>query len=132
MTYPNDWHALRQAVQIRDEHCMNCRRTPADTEGIPFDTHHVVPLTWGGSNRLSNLILLCRECHEAAHHRRMAPVVKFHSNGSMSSDEFAGWQDYWESQDLARFDPYERCWYIPIADIKYLTRETDIAPLPAS
>lgn len=132
MTYPKDWDAKRQAVRIRDEDCMNCRRSPADTEGIPFDTHHVVPLAWGGSNRMSNLILLCRECHEAAHRRQMAPVVRFYSNGRMTSDEFGGWQDYWDAHDLARFDPNEKCWYIPIADVKYLTNETDVALLPAS
>lgn len=73
---------------------------------------------------MSNLILLCRDCHEAVHDRRMAPVVRFHTNGSMSSDEFEQWENYWAAHDgLARFDSYEKCWYIPMADVKYLTQE---------
>lgn len=130
MTYPTDWNALRQAVRIRDEECMNCRRSPADTEGLPFDVHHVVPLRWGGSNRMSNLIYLCRDCHDVIHgRRRMAPTVKFHSNGSMDSDEFDLWREYWDAQDLARFDPFEECWYIPVADVKYLTGKSGRNPL---
>lgn len=128
MTYPRDWNALRQAVRIRDEKCMNCRRSPAGTEGLPFDTHHVVPLGWGGSNRMSNLILLCRDCHDAAHGHSMAPVMRSYSNGSMSSDEFELYKSYWESHDLARFNGDERYWYIPAADVEYLTNEIDIEP----
>lgn len=129
MTYPNDWNALRQAVRIRDEQCMNCRRTPADTGDLQFDTHHIVPLGRGGSNRLSNLVLLCRDCHDAAHGHCMAPVIKFYSNHSMSSDEFELYRSYWGSHDLARFNSDERYWYIPAADVEYLTSSVNIKSL---
>lgn len=128
MSYPRDWNALRKAVRIRDERCMNCRRSPAATEGLPFDTHHVVPLGWGGSNRMSNLILLCRDCHEAAHGRSMVPVIKFYSNGSMTFDEFEMYRRYWDAHELARFNGDERYWYIPRADAKYLTSSAGVEP----
>ena len=39
----------------------------------------------------------------------------------MSSDEFELYRSYWESHDLARFNSDERYWYIPAADVEYLT-----------
>lgn len=121
MSYPANWHASRKAVRTRDEVCRNCGRDPQNHADLTFDVHHIVPRRWGGSNRLSNLALLCRDCHGGAHGLRMAPVVKFHSNGSMSADEFAVWEEYWANQDLARFNGEGKYWYIPVADVRYLT-----------
>jgi hypothetical protein len=50
----------------------------------------------------------------------------------MSSHEFEGWRDYWEVHDLARFDSFEKCWYIPLADVKYMTSEISVVPTTAS
>lgn len=33
------------------------------TDGSPFEIHHVIPLSQGGTNKLSNLLILCKECH---------------------------------------------------------------------
>lgn len=44
--------------------CYNC--------GCSDNTelHHIVPLKLGGTNRLSNIAVLCHKCHMAAHHGR--------------------------------------------------------------
>lgn len=41
--------------------CGNCDAV----EGLHI--HHIVPLSFGGSNRLSNLVRLCTGCHSKAH-----------------------------------------------------------------
>lgn len=118
MSYPEDWPAIREAVRVRDQQCVNCH---ASGDEIAFNIHHVVPLSQGGSNRMSNLVLLCDRCHAAAHELRMAPVVKFHTNGSMTSAEFEKCLEYWREHPAARFhdgdDKDERYWYIPKADV---------------
>lgn len=41
--------------------CVNC----GSTVGIEY--HHVVPLSLGGTNRLTNIVPICHACHMAAH-----------------------------------------------------------------
>lgn len=41
--------------------CANC----GATEFIEY--HHIVPLSHGGTNRISNIVPLCQECHFKAH-----------------------------------------------------------------
>lgn len=36
------------------------------TDGIEY--HHIVPLFLGGTNKLSNIVPLCSQCHKAAHY----------------------------------------------------------------
>ena len=43
------------------ERCANC----GDVEDLQI--HHVVPLALGGSNFLSNMVVLCVRCHGKAH-----------------------------------------------------------------
>lgn len=60
-----EWFELRDRVLKRDqENCKNC-----GTEGN-LVVHHVVPVATRGTNRLGNLITLCRRCHRAAHGQR--------------------------------------------------------------
>lgn len=44
--------------------CVNCN------SDIDIEYHHIVPLSMGGTNRLSNIVPLCHRCHMAAHHGR--------------------------------------------------------------
>ncbi len=51
------WGEIRNRVHVRDGACVRCgshRR---------LQVHHRVPLRDGGGNDLSNLELLCDECH---------------------------------------------------------------------
>lgn len=41
--------------------CGNCGSAEST------DIHHIVPIARGGTNRISNLVTLCRPCHDAAH-----------------------------------------------------------------
>jgi 5-methylcytosine-specific restriction endonuclease McrA len=54
------------AIQQRDRHrCQNCFRSLGEAEQL--EAHRIVPLSRGGTDRLSNYVLLCRECHRHAH-----------------------------------------------------------------
>ena len=49
--------------------CAICHRTQSEVEasGSRLEKHHRVPLADGGDDSTANLLILCRECHEAWH-----------------------------------------------------------------
>lgn len=50
---------IQRAVWARDRHrCRNCGAPP------PLQIDHILPVSRGGSNDLSNLQLLCRRCNQ--------------------------------------------------------------------
>jgi len=111
-----DWESIVPAVRERDRNrCQNCL---AEGDDVTLNTHHVVPRGQGGSNRMSNLLTLCKQCHAAAHGDTMAPVLRWYSNGEMASDEFSIYREMWQSLDGVRFNYGENggYWYIPKAD----------------
>jgi hypothetical protein len=62
LTYPPDWEKRRKEVADRDgEHCSQCGGS------LHIHLHHIIPLSKGGSNNISNLKLLCGKCHSATH-----------------------------------------------------------------
>ena len=62
LSYPPDWEERKQIVISRDgNHCSNCERRDN------LHLHHVIPLSRGGSNKPSNLELLCAKCHSKEH-----------------------------------------------------------------
>ena len=61
--YPDDWNDLRHAVYRRDGYaCGNCGESD-----VELHAHHIVPLSRGGSNAMSNLTTLCVDCHILLH-----------------------------------------------------------------
>jgi len=59
----HQWDILRRAILFRDDYCCaNCH-----AENRRLDAHHIVPVGSGGSNLMSNLKALCRECHALIH-----------------------------------------------------------------
>lgn len=61
--YPKNWDILRKKVLKRDHFtCQIC-----EVRNISLQVHHKEPLSKGGSNALSNLVTLCKKCHEAQH-----------------------------------------------------------------
>jgi len=75
--YPSDWQSRRTKVLKRDNHrCQNCGREGGNQGPAELHAHHVVPRKDGGSDKVSNLRTLCKECHNAIHHEgKKAPTA---------------------------------------------------------
>ena len=50
-------------IQLKGTTCINCSKNVQDN--IIF--HHVIPLTIGGTNKDSNIVPLCEDCHNKLH-----------------------------------------------------------------
>jgi hypothetical protein len=112
---------IREQVIERDRgKCQNC----CASVGQSGDVHHVVPRGKGGSDRLSNLVLLCRECHDAVHDDDvMAPTVQFRSTGQMNTDSFNMFLQFFDELPSARFDADQKAWRVPKADFDEIVKE---------
>jgi 5-methylcytosine-specific restriction endonuclease McrA len=54
--------SVRVYVLERDRHqCQSCGKTEQETE---LTVDHIIPLAMGGSNDISNLQTLCRQCNQ--------------------------------------------------------------------
>ncbi len=61
--YPSNWLDISKTVRERDAYrCRYC----GSSDRI-LHVHHIIPLSKGGSNSLSNLITLCEKCHSRKH-----------------------------------------------------------------
>ena len=63
--------------EILDAHgnaCANCGKTN------DIELHHIVPLSVGGTNAISNVIPLCRECHRSIHFHKKSWEQHIHSS----------------------------------------------------
>jgi hypothetical protein len=61
-------------VNLRDSlRCRVCGRQPTAQENYHrgFEYHHVQPLSAGGSDETTNIVLLCHDCHTAHHRGRL-------------------------------------------------------------
>ncbi len=82
--YPENWRSIRQNILYRDGFC--CRR--CGTSVRPLQVDHIIPLSRGGTNNLSNLQTLCLRCHSLKHphmvsYRRTKSNVAVHRLGLM-------------------------------------------------
>jgi len=62
-TEKNSWWSLRKSAMERSEGMCDepgCR-------SVAKEVHHIVPLSRGGRNILSNLMCLCKSCHDKRH-----------------------------------------------------------------
>ena len=79
--YPPDWDALRRQVYDRDNYeCQNCGIRGGKDGSAELHAHHIVPLSSGGNDDISNLKTLCRTCHGKIH-----PHMSSERNGEVSS-----------------------------------------------
>lgn len=61
---PDDWQWRRRVVIERDQHiCQRCGFELAKQGQPERHIHHIVERSEGGNHEISNLILLCGECH---------------------------------------------------------------------
>lgn len=70
-TLRREFESLKgELVDKFPDECGNCE-TDQDVE-----FHHIVPLSRGGTNKVSNLVRLCSSCHDSAHGRSRAGNFK--------------------------------------------------------
>lgn len=70
-TFVRDPAVKAWVLQAANGHCEGCG-SPAPfigTNGLPYlEVHHVVPLSSHGSDRTTNAVALCPNCHRRCHH----------------------------------------------------------------
>jgi 5-methylcytosine-specific restriction endonuclease McrA len=62
-----DWWAIRKKVCDRDEGVCQSMVSGRKCGAPGKEVHHVTPLSRGGVTAMSNLILLCTNCHDMRH-----------------------------------------------------------------
>ncbi|MCM1222896.1 MAG: HNH endonuclease [Lachnospiraceae bacterium] len=60
----------RKLIQTLGTICANCGSK------INIEYHHIVPITVGGTNRLTNFVPLCHNCHELIHGVRNIRTIR--------------------------------------------------------
>jgi len=76
--YPPNWKDIIKKVKQRDSYtCKTCgTKHPANSKYLRV--HHIVPLSKGGANDMSNLVTLCAKCHALEHDH----LRRFYENGT--------------------------------------------------
>lgn len=66
--YPRDWNKRRKRVYRRDNYqCQKCGRYGGPRGNVELHAHHIRPKSKGGSHHPSNLLTVCKRCHERIH-----------------------------------------------------------------
>lgn len=61
-----------KAASLGSEYCQMCLRQEESSKNFWIAAHHILPVAQGGSDDPSNIMLLCRDCHDIVHSiRRM-------------------------------------------------------------
>lgn len=72
-TFVRDPAVKAWVLQVADGNCEGCG-SPAPfigTDGLPYlEVHHVVPLSCHGSDKTTNAVALCPNCHRRCHHSK--------------------------------------------------------------
>lgn len=65
--YGSDWSILSRNVRESSNWtCSKCRQNFSSARHT-LHSHHIIPLSKGGSNTFSNLTSLCISCHKEEH-----------------------------------------------------------------
>ena len=63
--YPNNWAEVAKKIRLLDRFtCVACHAT-----GVELHVHHIVYASNFGTHQRTNLVTLCRSCHEIEHKR---------------------------------------------------------------
>jgi 5-methylcytosine-specific restriction endonuclease McrA len=61
--YPNNWPEVAKTIRLLDKFtCVACRAS-----GVELHVHHIVYASNFGTHQRTNLVTLCRPCHELEH-----------------------------------------------------------------
>ncbi len=77
--------------------CADCGRTWE--QGFMLECHHVIPLSEGGGNVISNSRLLCRSCHSKAHIRLGQEALKLGNKRRAN-------QNFWAARTIKKRGMY--------------------------
>ena len=96
--YPPDWPIRKWIVKHREGYkCYQCGKDLYyQKEGVG-EVHHILPLSTGGTNQISNLIFLCHNCHKKLHDDMF--------NFSFTRDSKFTLYDGWTYYKIFRDDP---------------------------
>lgn len=70
--YPDNWRDISAKVKAEDGHkckgvlVRNGKRVRCNST-VDLEVHHIVPLSRGGTNKRTNFITLCENCHKKRH-----------------------------------------------------------------
>lgn len=74
-SYPSDWNSRRKEVYRRDGYeCQNCGAIGGRKGNVELHAHHIVPKSKGGTHETTNLVTVCKDCHDAVHGNKEAPT----------------------------------------------------------
>lgn len=66
--YPSDWPQRRVRVYRRDNYeCQSCDAKGGKNGDHELHAHHIVPISDDGTHNMSNLLTLCKDCHNKVH-----------------------------------------------------------------
>lgn len=100
----DEFARLKPIVLKRDNYC--CRKCgnsnhPSNPTDIVLTVHHIIAVSKGGKNILSNMITLCSVCHSKVlgkvHQRGAAGLRSM--EGNASSSRASGWGDSWRKHE---------------------------------
>jgi hypothetical protein len=79
--YPDDWNWRRKKAYERDDYsCTRCGAKGGSDGNTELHAHHELPISQGGSHKLSNLTTVCKSCHEEIHGHNIPTGSDFSKN----------------------------------------------------
>lgn len=110
--YPPDWDSRRRRVYQRDGYtCQHCGVRGGPHGEVELHCHHKIPISEGGSHRLSNLVTLCWRCHDAVHDHHIPRMSDVRSSDKPDPRIFDDLQSELDPADYTpESRPYVRYW----------------------
>lgn len=85
--YPDDWQERRQKVISRDGHtCQKCGQPPESK----IHVHHRTPIDDGGGHEISNLEVVCPDCHADEHGSQLCALCHLFSDNHLTEYKQGG------------------------------------------
>lgn len=71
-------YELSEAIKMKHEYaCEICTSTfPKEGGGLYCESHHILPLAWGGEDKEVNIVVVCPTCHRRFHFGETADVLR--------------------------------------------------------